>query len=139
MRTCCLVRTLGCAVVVGAALACSAPTGPTEMPPLAPRPDRVQPLPAPRTTRPVPGAPDVLSKRDAGAAPSTEVEPGSPATDVGSGDAARARTVDVDPATLPGGDPPRSDDASPRQAPPGDAGPDADASTHPESTSFSCC
>ena len=84
-----LVRKLKLALaglVGGFAFACSAPTNPGEMPPLAPRPEPVQPTPS---NAPVPGAGDPLKKAmtpDAGAAVSvpapqfnSSAEPQAPA------------------------------------------------------------
>ena len=114
-------------LVGGAAFACSAPTSPGEVPPLAPRPQPMQPMPeapAPApTTTPVPGAPDPIP--DAGVA--------------------QIPTPEVRGVAYP-------QQATPQHPPPGDAGtsdatvlpseiPDAlppDASTQPPQT-FACC
>lgn len=64
-----LVRKLkfGLAGLVGGfAFACSGPTNPGEMPPMAPRPEPVQPAPGRDPNAPVPGSPDPI-KPDAGA------------------------------------------------------------------------
>lgn len=67
-----LVRKLkfGLAGLVGSfAFACSGPTNPGEMPPMAPRPEPVQPTPSRDPNAPVPGSPDPIKATtpDAGA------------------------------------------------------------------------
>ena len=62
-------RSIGAAILATLALACGGPNNPGEMPPLAPQPDRVQPMPGPGGGdgrgggggAPVPGAPDPLA------------------------------------------------------------------------------
>ena len=115
-------------LVGGFAFACSAPTSPGEAPPLAPRPQPVQPMPEERdpepATTPLPGAPDPLSPPTPDAGPVTEVP-----------------TPEVRGATYPMQQPPA--DAGTQDAvamPP--AVPDAlppDANKQPESTAFACC
>ncbi|HLL23335.1 MAG TPA: hypothetical protein VK427_14455 [Kofleriaceae bacterium] len=66
-----LVRKLKIALaglVGGLAFACSGPANPGEMPPMAPRPDPVQP-----SSAPLPGAGDPLGRPDAGLVTPTEV------------------------------------------------------------------
>ena len=107
--------------VGGFAFACSAPTNPGEMPPLAPRPEPVQPVPeAPKpspTTTPVPGAPDPIPP-DAAVmeVPTPEVR----------GERFQKPPVDAGPdaAVLP--------EEIPDALPP-------DASKQPESTAYACC
>jgi autotransporter family porin len=116
-------------LVGGFAFACSGPN-PGEMPPLAPRPEPVQPTPSsPEPSKaPVPGAPDFPTPPDAGAGPTTSIpapqfkssgEPlpvqNAPApSDAGVSDAV------VLPEVIP--------DALP-----------SDAARRPESTAYACC
>ncbi len=59
-------------LVGGFAFACSGPN-PGEMPPLAPRPEPMQPIPSGEPSKaPVPGAPDFPTRPDAGA-PTTNI------------------------------------------------------------------
>jgi len=112
--------------VGGFAFACSGPTNPGEMPPLAPRPEPVQPMPssdrpAPSPTNaPVPGAPDPIPP-DAGVIeqPAPEVR----------GEAFPQQQQPVDAGTSDAVVlPPAVPDALP-----------PDASKQPQSTAFVCC
>ncbi len=65
----------------GFAFACGAPTQPGEMPPLASRPDQVQPAPSSRPDpRPVPGAPDPLDPAKTGPTVPSPPDGGVPLT-----------------------------------------------------------
>ena len=72
----------GLAGLVGGFATACAPNPPGEAPPLAPRPEPVQPMPASNDPAPVPGAPDPMSPKfppdDAGApgAPPPVLAPG---------------------------------------------------------------
>jgi hypothetical protein len=119
-----LVRKLkfGLAGLVGGfAFACSGPTNPGEMPPMAPRPEPVQPSPS---RDPVPGAPDPIkvTTPDAGApvtsVPSPKLESShepmqKPPPDAGVQDAVALPPV---PDALP-----------------------SDASKRADQTAFNCC
>jgi hypothetical protein len=115
---------LSLAVLVGGlAFACSGPN-PGEMPPLAPRPDRVQPVPTEPSKVPVPGAPDFPTPPDAGApVPLTRAEfKGSVEPQHGSATPADAGVSDA--TVLP--------EEVPDALPP-------DANRRPRSTAFACC
>lgn len=111
-------------LVGGFAFACSGPN-PGEAPPLAPRPEPMQPVPSgPEPSKaPVPGAPDFPTPPDAGA-PTTNL----PAPQFkSSGEPMQKAPVDAgvnDAAVLPQDIP----DALP-----------PDAARRPESTAYNCC
>ncbi len=84
-----MTRSLGAAILATLALACGGPNNPGEMPPLAPQPDRMQPMPTPGGAdgrgggggAPVPGAPDPLAPgRAPDAGPVTRLDPTGLAT-----------------------------------------------------------
>ena len=126
---------LGLAGLVGGfAFACSGPN-PGEMPPLAPRPEHVQPMPR-DPKAPVPGAPDPMDPAKTGPTVPAPPDAGAPVTEIPS-------------PSIQG-----SHETIPMQKPtPVDAGvqdalglpsevPDAmppDANKRPESTSYHCC
>ncbi|MBA3393719.1 MAG: hypothetical protein H0T89_13810 [Deltaproteobacteria bacterium] len=96
-------------LVGGFAFACGAPTQPGEMPPLASRPDQVQPAPSPRPDpRPVPGAPDPLDPARTGPTVPSPSDAGVPLTMITPPD---FRASGSQPAHAPGdaGVPPASD------------------------------
>ena len=119
-------------LVGGFAFACSGPN-PGEMPPLAPRPEPVQPMPSgPEPTKaPVPGAPDFPTPPDAGATPPTTNIPAPQFKSSGETlpvqNAPKQQPVDAgvsDAVVLPEVIP----DALP-----------SDAARRPESTAYACC
>jgi hypothetical protein len=125
-----LVRKLkfGLAGIVGGfAFACSGPTNPGEMPPMAPRPEPVQPMPSHDPNAPVPGSPDPIKV--------TTPDAGAPVTSMPSPKLESSH-----------------EDSVPMQKPPADAGvqdavamppvPDSlpsDANKRADQAAFSCC
>jgi hypothetical protein len=115
-------------LVGGFAFACSGPN-PGEMPPLAPRPDPVQPVPTGEPSKaPVPGAPDFPTRPDAG----------SPTTSIPAPQFKRsAETLPVQSGSNVPTDAGVSDaTVLPQEIP--DALP-IDAGKRPESTAYACC
>ena len=113
-------------LVGGFAFACSGPTNPGEMPPMAPRPEPMQPTPSHDQNAPVPGSPDPIKV--------TAPDAGAPVTSVPS------PKLESSSETIP------------MQKPPVDAGvkdavtlppvPDAmppDASKRADQAAFNCC
>jgi hypothetical protein len=138
MRLRALVRKLKLSLaglVGGFAFACSGPN-PGEMPPMAPRPEPVQPTPSsPDRKAPVPGAPDPLDP--------TKTGPTIPTPDAGITELAPKFQSSVESTPMQ-----RAPKHTPADAGVNDAVtlpdevPDAlppDAARRPESTSFHCC
>ena len=118
-------------LVGGFAFACSG-ANPSEAPPLAPRPEPVQPLPSgpPPTTAPVPGAPDFPTPPDGGAPPPPSANIPAPQFK------SSVETMQNAPKQVPA-DAGVSDAAVlPQEIP--DALP-PDAARRPESTAYACC
>lgn len=110
-------------LVGGFAFACGGPTNPGEMPPMAPRPDPVQPVPDHRPSdpspTPVPGAPDPLDPSRTGPTNPAPADAGVPVTEI-----APVQFQHDDGTPSDGGAPPSED----RDPPPTDASVDMDAS-----------
>ena len=118
---------LAAAGLLTSSVVAGCPTRRGEAPPLAPRPDPIDPL---RSMNPVPGAPDPLPPGDAGT-PSTAPTPG-PVSLASPELRASAERLAADAGTIRGDATPPPTDAAPRPAESCDASPlDASAPTLP--------